>query len=232
MLFHDCGSPLELLWGQGVDTCLKTLWEDYAHANLNCKRYWENWPILSFLLGHFFKLGKVFQTKLWTDGSDLDPSVWPHCNLFLTFLKLLLPVTATVPEIWIGIPIRKVSFVGQCFLNVIAGKKKTIKAASLISACPSKRCVFWNSDIHSNRVPTMHKLPRSPGIQNVKSFSWKTHNLPCVMKYWQIITVEGDTLHFCCSPGNNLQRKPGFVSGFDNILNIFLGLNEKRVLWI
>lgn len=124
MLFHDCGSPLELLWGQGVDTCLKRLWEDYAHANLNCKRHWENWPILSFLLGHFFKLGKVFQTKLRTDGSALDPSVWPHCNLFLTFLKLLLPVTATVPEIWIGIPIRKVSFVGQCFLNVIAGKKK------------------------------------------------------------------------------------------------------------
>ena len=82
MLFHDCGSPLELLWGQGVDTCLKRLWEDYAHANLNCKRYWENWPILSFLLGHFFKLGQVFQTKLWTDGSDLDPSVWPHCKVF------------------------------------------------------------------------------------------------------------------------------------------------------
>lgn len=143
MLFHDCGSLLELSWGQGVDTCLKTLWEDYAYANLNCKRYWENWPIMSFLLGHFFKLGKVFQTKLWTDGSDLDPSVWPHCNLLLTFLKLLLPVTATVPKIWLGMPVKKVRFFGQCFLNVISGKK-TIKAATLISACPSERCVLWN----------------------------------------------------------------------------------------
>lgn len=72
----------------------------------------------------FFKLGKVFQTKLWTDGSDLYPSVWPCCNLFLTFLKLLLPITATIPEIWIGIPIREVSFYGQCFLNVVAGRKR------------------------------------------------------------------------------------------------------------
>lgn len=40
--------------------------------------------------------------------------------------------------------------------------------------------------------------------------------------------MEGDALHFCCSPGNNIKRKPGFVSGFDNILNIFSGLEWKE----
>lgn len=109
--------------------------------------------------------------------------------------------------------------------------EEKIKATSLIFACPSKRSVLWNSCIHSNWVPVMCKLLWTPGDTEHKPFSWKTHHLPCVIKYWQIITVEGDTLHFCCSPGNNIKRKPGFVSGFDNIFKIFFWAWIKREYW-